>query len=56
MAQFVVFLKNAWDQIWNVLHVQIDIYNGFSVYLSDVLVVLLIFGFVITVYWKGAKA
>lgn len=56
MSEFISFIGQCFRIIYDTLHINIDVFNGFPIYLSDLLLVILVFGFVISIYWKGAKA
>lgn len=55
MLGFFDLVAKLWTDIWTLFDNVIFYINGLPVSLGGILVCLLIFGLVLSVFWKGAK-
>lgn len=56
MTAFINLFVDLWKQIINLLSNTAIELGGYTVSLFSVLLVMVIIGFVISVFWRGAKA
>ena len=55
MWAFVIFIKNSIVSIADLLDRVIFNVNGVSISLFDIMLSLIVTGFIIAVFWKGAR-
>lgn len=51
MSTFLEWFTARWSDLWNLLKFEV----APGIYFSNIILVLLIIGLVINVFWKGAK-
>lgn len=56
MADVILLIRNMFTQLWGLLMSIIIPYGNVNVSFGSVVVVFLIIGFLITIFWKGARS